>query len=402
MNSKVEINADSEHIPYWGKLFLRAISRIDYGVASVTLPNGSAMDFRGSKGDGTHAHIEIYDWKFCEFLFTKGDIGLGEAYIEGLWASRDISKLIEFGIENGHALERVIKGSIFKIFFYRIKHLLNRNTLEGSRKNIYAHYDLGNDFYSRWLDRSMTYSSALFRENEDLYTAQQNKYENIFNNLNVKRGDHILEIGCGWGGFAEFACSRGVKVTGVTISKAQYDYACERLVSYGEMANIELVDYRKLEGKFDHIVSIEMFEALGQEYWKTYFKKLDDLLSPNGTAIIQSITINNADFNSYRKGTDFIQQYIFPGGMLPSVEVFEKTASKRNLIVTDRLDFGESYARTLNEWEKEFTKLYPDIHSLGFDHSFYRTWEFYLKYCEGGFRAGKIGVSQFTLSKASL
>lgn len=383
----------------WVSLFLEMMSKIKYGTVTITTPEGEYLFYRGQE-HGEHVALRIFDWKFCDELFLKGDIGLGESYIAGLWESDNINDLIKFGIDNKVQLEKVIRGSFFKILFYRIKHLLNRNSKSGSQKNIHAHYDLGNEFYKIWLDSSMTYSSALFdKSTQNLLEAQKNKYEKILNQLNLKEGDHILEVGCGWGGFMECAAERGIKVTGITISKEQYEFSKERLKSVEKFAIVKLMDYRDLVGEYDHIVSIEMFEALGQEYWRTYFNILHSVLKTNGKLIIQSITINDQDFSSYRRGTDFIQQYIFPGGMLPSPSAFKKVASEQGFKPFDDLEFGKDYALTLKKWEENFTASQEAVRDIGFDNKFIRTWRFYLKYCQGGFEAGKISVYQFCLTK---
>lgn len=383
----------------WVSLFIDMLSRIEYGSVSISTPEGDYLNFRG-KEEGEHVTLKVNDWKFCEEIFMKGDIGLGESYIKGQWESDNINKLIKFGIDNKAQLEQVIRGSFLKIIFYRMKHLLNRNSVSGSKKNIHAHYDLGNSFYKLWLDQTMTYSSALFdREGIDLVSAQERKYQNILDQLQVKAGDHILEVGCGWGGFMEYAARQGVKVTGVTISNEQYDFAVKRLEKFEGLAQVKLLDYRKIDGKYDHIVSIEMFEALGEEYWDSYFKILYSVLKPGGKFIVQSITINDQDFKSYRKGTDFIQQYIFPGGMLPSPSVFKNVSTSQGFKLTGALEFGLDYATTLKLWEETFNSKLEQVKAQGFDEKFIRTWRFYLKYCQGGFEAKKISVYQFYLTK---
>lgn len=383
----------------WVSLFIDMLSRIEYGSVSISTPEGDYLNFRG-KEEGEHVTLKVNDWKFCEEIFMKGDIGLGESYIKGQWESDNINKLIKFGIDNKAQLEQVIRGSFLKIIFYRMKHLLNRNSVSGSKKNIHAHYDLGNSFYKLWLDQTMTYSSALFdREGIDLVSAQERKYQNILDQLQVKAGDHILEVGCGWGGFMEYAARQGVKVTGVTISNEQYDFAVKRLEKFEGLAQVKLLDYRKIDGKYDHIVSIEMFEALGEEYWDSYFKILYSVLKPGGKFIVQSITINDQDFKSYRKGTDFIQQYIFPGGMLPSPSVFKNVSTSQGFKLIGALEFGLDYATTLKLWEETFNSKLEQVKAQGFDEKFIRTWRFYLKYCQGGFEAKKISVYQFYLTK---
>lgn len=396
MNTQVNTQSQVE-IKYsgWAQLFFKIMDEIEYGQMVIETPRGLKHQFKGNK-EGLNVFIKVNDWKFCEKLFLAGDIGLGESYIKGYWECDNINDLIHFGIQNKHSLERVIKGSILKILFYRVKHLFNRNTKSGSERNIHAHYDLGNNFYKLWLDPSMTYSSALFVDGMTLKEAQVNKYKSIFDKLHIKSGQEILEVGCGWGGFMEYAASRGVKVTGVTISREQFDYATKRLEAYPQ-AKVLYCDYRDIQGKFDHIVSIEMFEALGREYWSTYFKKLASLLKLDGKIVIQSITMNNDDFKSYAKGTDFIQQYIFPGGLLAGPSEFRKVAKKCHLLVESEFSFGLDYAKTLDIWNQSFESVLEKVKDLGFDKEFIRTWHFYLKYCQGGFEAGKIGVSHYVL-----
>jgi cyclopropane-fatty-acyl-phospholipid synthase len=396
MNSQINaIERLEESVPSWGKLFLKLMSKIDYGTIEIITPNNEKLFFEGEH-QGENVQIVINSWSFCEKIFLSGDIGLGESYINGDWDSKHINKVIRFGIQNERILAKVIKGSLLKILFYRFKHLLNRNTKSGSEKNIHAHYDLGNDFYSLWLDKSMTYSSGLFDSSNSLEQSQYKKYQKIIDTLGLKTGDKVLEVGCGWGGFIEYASRQGINVTGVTISKEQYEYAKSRNSEF-KSSHILYCDYRDLKGKYDHIVSIEMFEALGKEYWSRYFKKLKSLLRPNGKILIQSITINEKDFKSYSKGTDFIQQYIFPGGMLPSPSIFKKVSKSEGLNVVDQFDFGIDYAKTLDHWDENFSSHLLTVKKLGFNEEFIRTWRFYLKYCQGGFEASKIGVSQFLL-----
>ena len=386
-------------LPHWGVLFLEMMSNIRKGSVTIVTPEEKFLKYTGIE-EGEHVSIRINEWKFCEDIFMKGDIGLGESYISGYWDCGNINNLIKFGIENYNELERVIKGSLLKILFFRIKHFLNRNSRKGSLKNVHAHYDIGNEFYQLWLDPSMTYSSAIFNStDEELLSAQENKYERILKKLKLKNGDHILEVGCGWGGFMEYAARNGFKVTGVTISKEQYEFAKKRLSKFGNLAKVKLQDYRDIDGKYNHIVSIEMFEALGEKYWKKYFKMLFSILKPGGKLIVQSITINNNDFFSYRKCSDFIQQYIFPGGMLPSPKIFKDVAVKQGFIYRGDLEFGRDYGITLKRWEENFSSVLSRVKKLGFDDKFIRTWRFYLKYCQGGFEANKISVFQFSFTK---
>ncbi|WP_372654353.1 class I SAM-dependent methyltransferase [Halobacteriovorax sp.] len=395
-----QLFAVSGELTYWSKLFFKIVSKIEKGKLTIITPEKQTVSYEGDI-EGEDVIVTIKDWKFTENLFLKGDIGLGESYIEGHWESSNINGLIKLGIDNYDILKSVIKGQIFKVLMYRFKHLfLNRNTKAGSKRNIYAHYDIGNRFYKLWLDPSMTYSAALFDgEDISLEEAQKNKYQHILDELPLKEGDHILEVGCGWGGFMEYAAKRNYKVTGVTISQEQYDYAVERLAEYGDLCEVKLQDYRDIDGHYDHIVSIEMFEALGQAYWKGYFKKLYSILRPGGHAVIQSITINNKDFKSYSRGSDFIQQFIFPGGMLPSPKEVEKQSRKSGLRLLVEYEFGADYAKTLDQWEINFSRALDKVREYGLDDKFIRTWRFYLKYCQGGFEARKISVSQFNFVK---
>lgn len=387
-------------LPKQGQLFISLFEKTEYGSITIITPENDVFTFKGEKV-GASATLNILNWSFCEDVLLKGDIGLGEAFIEGKWESPQIEKLIEFGIENQSVLKKVIFGELHKVIIYRIRHLFNRNTKKGSKKNIQFHYDLGNDFYQGWLDKSLTYSSALFLENKEqsLFDAQQAKYQRILDELNLPLGSHILEIGCGWGGFMEFAAQRGYLVTGVTISQKQYEFTQIRLNKFKHTTKVSLSDYRDIKNQYDAIVSIEMFEALGETYWKTYFKKIYELLKPEGKAVIQSITINEQDFSQYRKGTDFIQQYIFPGGMLPSTARFNDVAFKQGLENINQLEFGKDYARTLNIWHNDYLSYYKNESTNTITKEFHKLWIFYLKYCEGGFLANKIGVSQFTLKK---
>jgi cyclopropane-fatty-acyl-phospholipid synthase len=383
----------------WVELFLRTLQGIEVGQIEVTTPEGEKMKFKGSRA-GVSVKLKIYDWHFCERIFLKSDIGLGESYIRKEWHSDNVNGLIQLAVANEKILGRIVLGSALSILYYRVKHMLNRNTRKGSKRNILAHYDLGNEFYKLWLDESMTYSSAFFDGADiDLKDAQTQKYQHIIDQLEAKPGNHILEIGCGWGGFAEYAAEQGYRVTGITISEEQHEYARVRVKRFGSLVDIQLKDYRDLSGKFDHVVSIEMFEALGQSYWPTYFNVIDKVLKPTGNAIIQSITIRNESFASYARGTDFIQQYIFPGGMLPSPKKFVEVAKKQGLKLIATTDFGLDYAKTLSAWELSFTEVEQKVRGMGFDDSFIRMWRFYLKYCQGGFEAEKLGVSQFRLAR---
>jgi cyclopropane-fatty-acyl-phospholipid synthase len=348
--------------------------------------------------------LTLNNWEVFSATLKSGDIGFAETFIDGHWHTDNLPALVELMVRNRDAIESLIYGTWWGSLMYRLRHLFNRNSKAGSRKNIHAHYDIGNDFYQLWLDPSMTYSSALFSDGhvENLQDAQQAKYQRILDQINIAPGGRILEIGCGWGGFAEVAARRAAaQVTGLTLSTEQLQFANQRLAAAGVVDQVELhlQDYRDTHGEFDGIASIEMFEAVGEAYWPSYFECIARNLKSGARACIQTITIDNALFERYRKGTDFIQQYIFPGGMLPSPQVFCQAAEKHGLKVVNQFAFGLDYARTLAEWRSAFNEQLPGVAAQGFDDRFLRTWEFYLAYCEAGFRAGSIDVMQFTLEK---
>ncbi|MGB7650504.1 MAG: cyclopropane-fatty-acyl-phospholipid synthase family protein [Gallionella sp.] len=383
------------------QVFIALLQKIRHGGLHLTMHDGSQHHF-GDAHMGVQARLHLHDERVCEALLARGDIGFGETYMEGWWSSSDIAALIQIAVQNRAEFSSLLGGNALRVGWYRIKHLLRRNTRAGSRKNILAHYDLGNAFYAHWLDSSMTYSSALFAGDytQTLQQAQSQKYSRIANQLGLHQSAQVLEIGCGWGGFAEAAIGRyGAQVDGVTLSPSQLSFAQARLKKLGlhERANLTLTDYRDVRGHYDFIVSIEMFEAVGEAYWPTYFAALKRLLKADGKALVQTITIADAQFASYRKGTDFIQQYIFPGGMLPSLEKFTELANAAGLRVVDAHPFGADYAHTLRHWRAEFAARWHDIAPLGFDEKFRRLWHFYLAYCEGGFDAGATNVYQIQL-----
>jgi len=375
------------------RLVFSLLENIRGGMLEIRLPGGACQLF----GEGEHGIcLQVHDEAMFSQILAKGDIGLAEAYLDGHWDSPDITGLLRLLASNRDALRRAVYGSWRNLLAARVRHWLNRNSRTGSKRNIMAHYDLGNDFYKLWLDPSMSYSSAVYREADDgsLETAQHAKYRRILNCLKAAPGQNVLEIGCGWGGFAEMAVQDGLRTTGLTLSPAQLDWAQKRVPS----ADLRLQDYRDLDEQFDHVVSIEMFEAVGERWWPTYFKTLAKALKPEGRAVVQSITIRDDIFPEYRRSTDFIQQYIFPGGMLPSRTAFRAAAAKQGLIVRAEYAFGEDYARTLAEWRHNFEASWPEIQKLGFDEPFRRLWRLYLCYCEAGFLAGNIDVVQFELT----
>ncbi|OIR15472.1 cyclopropane-fatty-acyl-phospholipid synthase [mine drainage metagenome] len=393
---------DTSRIPARARFILQLLSRLKHGALHLELPDGQISHF----GDNSYpVTLRLQDWSLCDAVLNSGDIGFAETFIDGSWTTDNLAGLIELFTRNRQSLESLIYGKWWSKMVYRIRHLLNRNSRTGSRKNIHAHYDIGNDFYRLWLDPSMTYSSALFGNGpaDSLQDGQVAKYRRILSQLAVSPGARILEIGCGWGGFAEIATREGgVQVRGITLSAEQLQFAQQRLADAGlaEQADLLLMDYRDSDERYDAIASIEMFEAVGEAYWPTYFECISRNLKPGGRACIQTIVIADELFERYRTGSDFIQQYIFPGGMLPSPAVFRAQAERQGLRVVDEFAFGRDYARTLAEWRDAFRQKLTDVRAQGFDDRFLRTWEFYLAYCEAGFRADNINVMQFTLEKA--
>lgn len=390
----------SERPPAAAHAILSLLERLQVGRLLVTTPAGASLSF----GHGEpHASIRLANWKVFGASLSRGDIGFAESWISGDWQTDSLPALLKLLLANRDVIDRAIYGHWWGQALYRIKHLLNRNSKAGSRRNIHAHYDLGNPFYAVWLDPTMTYSSALFGNEpaRSLQDAQTAKYRRILDQLALPPGARVLEIGCGWGGFAELAARDGLHVTGLTLSTEQHAWATRRLADAGlaEQAHFLLQDYRDEKGQFDAIVSIEMFEAVGERYWSSYFETLRRCLRPGGRAVVQTITIDDTLFERYRRGTDFIQQYIFPGGMLPSPEVFARQAKSAGLALDDAFGFGLDYARTLAIWRDSFLEALPQITMQGFDARFARTWEFYLAYCEAGFAQRSTDVMQFTLRR---
>ncbi len=330
---------------------------------------------------------------------SQGLLGWSESYINGDWSTPDLKALTDWAMANEDNLQGLMASNWLSNIFSRILHKMRRNSRSGSRRNIAAHYDLGNDFYELWLDPSMTYSSALYlEEHEDLETAQKNKYNIIIDWLELREGQSVLEIGCGWGGFARTLSQRHQGAyQGITLSKEQLTYAQQ--MSNTQPHQFSLTDYRDIHEHFDHIVSIEMIEAVGEEHWPAYFEKIYSSLKPGGSAVIQAILIDDCRFEEYRSGVDFIQRYIFPGGMLPSDRTMKEQASRAGLTITNRLSFGLDYARTLIEWKKHFLASWPAIEKLGFDERFKRMWQFYLDYCTTGFQFKSIDVCLYKLTK---
>ena len=332
-------------------------------------------------------------------ILRRGVLGFTEGFIKGYWITDNLQKTMTFLAKNLSNVESIKKGNSRK-FITKFQHWLRENTLSRSKKNIHAHYDLGNAFYELWLDSSMTYSSALFQnlEEEPLESAQKNKYQKIIDSLNLKPGDNILEIGCGWGGFIEHASKLGINVTGLTISKEQFEYASSRITNLGGTQKILYEDYRVHEGLYDAVVSIEMLEAVGSKYWNEYFNSIKRFLKPGSSALVQVITMHDEYFKTYNVDPDFIQTYIFPGGELISDEAFFNCASIISLECKKVRSFGDSYAKTLELWNEEFQKRWDSVRELGFDIKFKRTWEMYYAYCIGGFLSDRLDVTQFKLT----
>ena len=388
-------------IPAAAQIILKLLAKLQYGTLKLRTPGGETLLFGNGPGPVT---LELHNWDLFTAAMRSGDIGFAESYIAGSWSTDNLTGLIALLVRNRSAMESLVYGSWWGSLFYRIKHILNRNSKAGSRKNIHAHYDIGNEFYKLWLDPSMTYSSALFTKEAggDLELAQHAKYRAILGQLELAPGQTVLEIGCGWGGFAEIAAREArVHVTGLTLSTEQLAFAKRRLFEAGlsNRTDLRLCDYRDNEGQYDAVASIEMFEAVGENYWPSYFECVARSLKQGGKACIQTIVIADELFERYRKGTDFIQQYIFPGGMLPSPAVFEQTAAQYGLKVTAKLAFGVDYADTLVAWRQAFHARLDQVREQGFDERFVRTWEFYLCYCEAAFRECNTDVMHFTLVK---
>lgn len=387
-------------------LLLRLLSsNWTWGRLTLVLPDGTNRQLSGP-APGHAAVLVIRDPRFAARVLKGGDIGFAEGYMAGEWGTPDLAILLETLVNNYDHIRRLFDGNPLMNALNWLGHRLNRNSRGGSRRNIHAHYDLGNAFYAAWLDPSMTYSSARFeRPGQPLQEAQRAKYAALARLMDLRAGQSVLEIGCGWGGFAEFAAREvGAVVTGVTISREQHDYARRRMFEAGvaERADIRLIDYRDVEGQFDRVASIEMFEAVGREYWPTYFHKVHDVLKPGGRAGLQIITIQDALFDEYDARTDFIQKYVFPGGSLPSEVRMAPVAAQAGLYQTDVVRFGLDYADTLAEWTRRFDAAWGDIRHKGeaFDDRFRRLWRFYLAYCEAGFRSGRTDVIQIALDRA--
>jgi cyclopropane-fatty-acyl-phospholipid synthase len=387
--------------PLAARAVLKTLEPLALGRLQLTLPDGARLDFGPG---GATAEIVVRDWRAFNRILYSGDIGFAEGWLEGEWTSADPAGLLTLLARNRAALDGALYGSRIGGAVHGLLHALRANTRRGARRNIAAHYDLGNEFYGLWLDPAMTYSSALFEGDatRPLEAAQSAKLERILERIAAPAGSHVLEIGCGWGSFAERAARRGLRVSGITLSRAQLAYARSRLARAGlsHRARLELRDYRDLHARYDAVVSIEMLEAVGERWWPTYFAKLAACLPHGGRALLQSIVIDEALFARYRRGSDFIREYIFPGGMLPTAARVHAEAARAGLDVVETKAFGVDYARTLALWRERFVAVRPRLRALGFDERFERMWLFYLAYCEAGFLAGSTDVVQFLLRRS--
>ncbi|MCV6598790.1 MAG: cyclopropane-fatty-acyl-phospholipid synthase family protein [Mangrovicoccus sp.] len=384
---------------YFSTVFAQA-KNLPKGRLDLILPDGRHFRAEGP-APGPVAEVTVHDPDLFARLIRDGDLGFSEAYMDGAWSTPDLQAFMDLVHEASDAMLDGYPGMGLVRFYERLRFRFLSNSKRQARKNISHHYDLGNDFYRLWLDNTMTYSSALFQTGqESTETAQLAKYARLIDAIGAKPGDHILEIGCGWGGFAEYAAKeRGLRVTGLTISQEQYDYAVARITAAGlsDQVEIKLQDYRDETGLYDGAVSIEMFEAVGERYWPVYFRALRERLKPGAQAALQIITVEDKRFASYRKSVDFIQKFIFPGGMLPSPSVLRSEVEKAGLAVGSLFEFGESYSQTLRRWHDSFTERWDDVADQGFDDRFRRMWDYYLTSCASAFQSGVCDVVHITV-----
>ncbi len=386
---------------YFGPVF-EVAKRLKNGRLDFVLPDGRHFRIEGAL-PGPVAEIAVHDMDIFARLIREGDLGFCEAYLDGQWTTPDLQALMDLVHVDNAAVYDAFPGMGLVRAYEKLRFWWQSNSRRQAKKNIAHHYDLGNDFYQLWLDDTMTYSSALFTSGqESLEAAQVQKYASMVDQMGAKPGDHVLEIGCGWGGFAEYAAKeRGLRVTGLTISQAQHDFAVARMAKLGlsDLVTIKLQDYRDETGHYDGIASIEMFEAVGERYWPVYFDTLRQRLKPGGAATLQIITVPDQRFETYRKSVDFIQKYIFPGGMLPSPGALEREVQRAGLLLKGSMEFGQSYSQTLRRWHEAFNARWGDVKAMGFDERFRRMWEFYLTSCAGAFHGGNCDVTQITVTR---
>ncbi|MFT7059593.1 MAG: cyclopropane-fatty-acyl-phospholipid synthase [Pseudorhodobacter sp.] len=386
---------------YFSRVFAK-VQGLRHGSLDLILDDGRVFRAKGA-GLGPHAVLEVHNPDLFARLIREGDMGFSDAYLEGWWSSPDLQAFMDFVHADNDAIYNGFYGLALARTYERIRHLLRGNSKRQARKNIAYHYDLGNEFYGLWLDDTMTYSSALFTSGqESLEKAQLRKYASMVDQMGAKVGDHVLEIGCGWGGFAEYAAKeRGLRVTGLTISQAQYDYAVARMARAGlsDKVEIRLQDYRDETGLYDGVASIEMFEAVGEKYWPVYFDNLRERLKPGCNATLQVITLQEKRFEAYRKGVDFIQKHIFPGGIVPSPSALRAQVKRAGLDIKYSVEFGKSYSDTLRRWHETFNARWDDVARLGFDDRFRRMWNYYLTSCASAFQSGNCDVTQITVTR---
>ncbi len=381
------------------RVMTRILSHLAFGRLTVVLPDGELFEFT-APGEGPEATLEIRSWRTVWRSVARGDMGFAESFIDGDCTSPDVAKVVELFVLNEAVLANMA-GWAPVHFLNKLRHLTRANTKRGSKRNIVAHYDLGNDFFKHWLDAGMTYSSALYTTpDQSLEAAQTVKQDKILDELALAPGRTVLEIGCGWGGLAERIAQRDCAVTGLTLSPSQLAYANARLADGGHASDLRLQDYRDVSGTFDRIVSIEMLEAVGRAYWPSYFAMIRERLAKDGQAVLQVITLDESRYAGYADQVDFIQRYIFPGGMLPTPTIMREQIEAAGLALKSTFTFGDSYAKTLAEWSRRFHDALPAVETMGFDKRFQRLWAYYLAYCEGGFRAGILDVGLYTITHA--
>ncbi|PIY73637.1 MAG: SAM-dependent methyltransferase, partial [Rhodobacterales bacterium CG_4_10_14_0_8_um_filter_70_9] len=389
--------------PRWFHTVFSIVGAIHTGALTFVMPDGREYRAQG-ENPGPEGVVVVRDPRLFWRMIRDGELGFAEAYMDGWWDTPDLQAVLDAALINNDTVARGFGGRTLTRLVERLRHLMNRNTRRGSARNISRHYDLGNDFYAKWLDESMTYSSALFqRPDESLPQAQRNKYAAICDRMGARPGDHLLEIGCGWGGFAEYAAGeRGARVTGLTISREQHDFARRRVFEAGLAERVEIVmrDYRDERGNYDGVASIDMFEAVGEKYWPVYFDTVRERLKPGSQATLQIITIADKWFDGYREGADFIQKYIFPGGFLPCPSALKAQTGRAGLEWVESHEFGQSYSDTLRRWRTKFNGAWAEIAPMGFDERFKRMWNFYLAVCASCFLAETTDVTQVTLRRA--
>jgi len=392
------------NLPKYFRQAFAVLRNIRHGALEIALPDERVFRVEGPE-PGPVGHIDVIRPEVFTRLVRDGDLGFSDAYLEGDWTSPDLQTFLDVVLMNNKEIAKGYPGSSLLRAYERLRHWMNTNTRTQAQKNIAYHYDLGNDFYGLWLDETMTYSSALFTTGqEDLAKAQTAKYASLCDEMGMKEGDHLLEIGCGWGGFAEYAAGkRGARMTCLTISQEQHDFAKERMFTAGLAERVDIVmrDYRDETGQYDGIASIEMFEAVGERYWPTYFQVVHDCLKPSANATLQIITMANDLFPRYRKTVDFIQKHIFPGGMLPSPDALRHQIDISPLEFVRSREFGESYSLTLRRWHAVFNQRWGEIAAMGFDEKFRNMWNYYLTSCAAGFHAGTTDVTQVTVQRRS-